>query len=107
MILKRRWKATTPTMILITMKAAVNLYRPDLGFESKGVSNLSLRYKVYMRLLCSGFDSDIIKMIGRWCSNNIICYLHVQLEPIMSKFSSVIIMHGTYSFMPHQEESCF
>ena len=55
-----------------------------------------------MALLCSGIDSDIIKVIGRWCSNKILRYLHVQAEPLMRNFSRVMFTHGKYSFLLHQ-----
>ena len=57
-----------------------------------------------MALLCSGVDSYIIKMIGRWRRKNILRYLHVQAEPLMSNFLRLMLMHGSYSFLMHQEE---
>ena len=49
----------------MTLKTAVMLYGPNIGFESKDVSACSLLASVDMALFCAGVDSDIIKMVGR------------------------------------------
>ena len=56
-----------------------------------------------MDLLCSGIDKEIISLIGRWRSNEMMRYLHVQAEPIMRNFSKLIISHGNYNLLPHTD----
>ena len=60
-----------------------------------------------MDLLCLGFGINIIKLIGLWISNDIIRYLHIQAEPLMSNFSQIMLMHVNYYFLTHQEEMNF
>ena len=54
-----------------------------------------------------GFGINIIKLIGLWISNDIIRYLHIQAEPLMSNFSQIMLMHVNYYFLTHQEEMNF
>ena len=101
-------KKITSTMISKTLKTAIGFYGPNLGFKAKDVSARSLRTSGAMELLWSGLDINIIKLIGRWCSNEMLRYLHVQEGPLMTSFSRIMLTHGNYSFLPHQEEVlCF
>ena len=56
-----------------------------------------------MALFCSGVDHDIISLIGRWRSNKMMRYLHVQAEPIMMNFSKLMISHGNYNLLLHKD----
>ena len=93
-------------MISKTLKTAVMIYGPILGFESKGVSTRPLRDAGANSFLCYVIDSNIIKMIGCWHSFEILCYLHVQVEPLMSNFSNIMLACWDYSFLPQQETPC-
>ena len=54
-----------------------------------------------MALLFSGVDKDIISLIGRWQSDKMMRYLHVQAEPIMRNFSKLMISYGNYNPPSH------
>ena len=56
-----------------------------------------------MALLCSGVDHDITSLIGRWRSDKMMRYLHVQAEPIMRNFSKLMISQGNYNLLPHTD----
>ena len=56
-----------------------------------------------MALLCSGVDHDIMSLIRRWSSDEIMRYLHVQAEPIMMNFSKLMICHGNYNLLLHTD----
>ena len=56
-----------------------------------------------MALLYSGVDHDIISLIGRWRSEKMMRYLHVQAEPIMRNFSKLMISHCNYNLLPHTD----
>ena len=99
-----RWTNATPTMITAHLKATVKLLaRTHLGFTYKDVSARSLWVVGAMALLCFGVDNDIIILIVRWRSEKILRYLHMQAEPIMRNFSKLIISHGNYNLLPHNE----
>ena len=55
-----------------------------------------------MALLCSGIDTDIIPLIGRWHSDEMLRYLHLQAEPLMRGFSKRMVTNGNYSMLPGQ-----
>ena len=94
-------------MILRTLKSVVAYCIPDLGFTSKYMSARSLCSDVTMYLLCAVIISNIVKFIRHLQSNKIICYLHVQAEPIMKKCSSLMVTHGTYTLIPTHEAPCY
>ena len=102
-----RWNNNTPTIIYKTFKTVVVFFILNLGFKAKDISAHSLRTTGTMVLLCAGVDSDIIKLIFQWRSNEMIRYLHVQADPLMRNFSKLVLTHGNYSFLPQEESPCF
>ena len=91
-------------MITAHLKATVKLLAgTHLGFTYKDVTARSLWAAGVMALLCSGVDTDIISLIGRWRSDEMLRYLHVQAEPIMNNYSKLMIRHGNYNLVPHNE----
>ena len=89
-------------MILKTLKTVVGFCGPNLGFEAKNVSTRYLRAAGAMALLCLVIDRNITKMTGRWRIDEMLRYLHGQAEPLMRKFSQLMLTHGNYSFLTHQ-----
>ena len=64
-------------MITDHLKATVKLLAGShLGFTHKDVSARSLRAAGPMALFFSGVDTDIISLIGRWRSDEMLQYLH-------------------------------
>ena len=84
------------------VKGAVSLSGENLGFLPKDVSAWSLQASGAMALLCSGIDTDIIRLIGRWRSEEMLRYLQLQAEPLMRGFSKRMVIHGNYSMLPVQ-----
>jgi hypothetical protein len=54
-----------------------------------------------MALLCAGIDSERIRLIGRWRSDEIYRYLHVQAQPVMTGLSAAMLCGGSFHLMPH------
>ena len=94
-------------MISKTLKTVVMFCRPNLVFEAKDVSTSSLRSKGAIALLCASVDSNTINLIGRWYSNEMLQYLHVQVDPLMGNFSKLVLTHGNYSFLPQRRGTLF
>ena len=91
-------------MITSHLKTTVKLFAgTPLGFTHHEVSARDLRAAGAMALLCSGVDKDIISLIGRWRSNEMMRYLHVKSETIMRNFSKLMISHGNYNLLPHTD----
>jgi len=55
-----------------------------------------------MTLLCGKVDHNLIQMLGRWHSNAMMRYLHLQAKPVMQHFAAKMFNHGTYSFHPEE-----
>ena len=91
-------------MITAHLKATVKLFAvTHLGFTHEDVSARSLWAAGAMPLLCYGVENDIIILIGRWKSDKMLQYFHVQAEPIMRNFSKLMIIHGNYNLLPQNE----
>ena len=49
-----------------------------------------------MAMLCGGIDSDRIRLIGRWRSDEMYRYPHVHAQPIMSGVAATMLRGGDY-----------
>jgi hypothetical protein len=96
-----QWLDITPAHISDTLKAAVTFLGPTLGFLPSDVSARALRAAGAMALLCAHIDSDTIRLIGRWRSDEMLRYLHVQAEPIMRDFAMCMLQHGSFVLHPN------
>jgi hypothetical protein len=56
-----------------------------------------------MALLCAHVDTDIIRLLGRWRSDEMLRYLHVQAQPIMRDFSRRMLVGGSFTLLPNQD----
>ncbi len=75
---------------------------PELGFLSSEVSARCLRAAGATALLNSKVDGDLIKLLGRWHSDAMLRYLHLQAAPLMKDFSRRMLSGGTYTLIPNQ-----
>ena len=50
-----------------------------------------------MALLCAGVGADWIRMVGRWRSDELYRYLHVQAQQVMAGLSAAAMLHGVTS----------
>lgn len=101
----RRPTGVTPALITTTLRGAVRILGPGLGFVASDVSARSLRAAGAMALLVSGVDTDIISMLGRWRSDEMFRYLHLTAEPIMRKFAAKMLQ-ADYTMAPSQLVPC-
>jgi hypothetical protein len=72
------------------------------GILPTDISTRSLRVGGAMALLNGKIDHDTIRMLGRWHSDAMMRYLHLQSRPIMCEFASTIFNHGIYNFLPEE-----
>ena len=100
--------ATSPTRIspadiTQSLRLAVTLLGPAYGFLPSDISARSLRSAGAMALLCANVDPNRIQLLGRWRSDEMLRYLHVQAEPIMRNFSSQMLAGGAFTLLPNQQ----
>jgi hypothetical protein len=85
-----------------TLRISVVALGPALGFLSKDVSARSLRAGGATVLLCADVDAQKIRMLGRWQSDAMLRYLHLQAQPVMRNFSRLMLAGGNYVVEPGQ-----
>jgi len=95
-----RLTAITARDITEQLRAAATANFHSTGIPASAISARSLRAGGAMALLCANVDFDIIKMLGRWHSDAMIRYLHVQAQPITQQLATKMFNRGTYSFLP-------
>ena len=93
----------SPTDITTMLRTATAALGPALGFLATDISARSLRAGGAMALLCAHVDSDTIRLIGRWRSDEMLRYLHVQAEPIMRDFAQRMLLGGSFTLLPSQD----
>jgi hypothetical protein len=89
----------TASDITTTLKASVKALSPTLGFDHTEASARSLRAGGAMALLCAQVDTNTIKLLGRWRSDEMLRYLTVQAAPIMRDFAKRMLEGGQYTLL--------
>ena len=53
-----------------------------------------------MALLCAGVDRDQIRLVGRWRSDEMYRYLHVQAQPVMNGLAAAMLLGDSLRLTP-------
>ena len=85
------------------LKTSTTAIGPGLGFLEKDISARSLRAGGAMALLCARVDPNMIQLLGRWQSNIMLRYLHLQAKPVMNQFARRMLQGGDYALQPGQD----
>lgn len=86
----------TPAILTATLRHAAQFLFPTLGFHPSLVSARALRAGGAMSLLCADVNSDVIKLLGRWRSDEMLRYLHLQAYPKMQHMAARMSKGGTF-----------
>jgi hypothetical protein len=97
----RQWQALTTSELTQQLRLNAHTAGPSVGIHPSDISVRSLRSSGAMALLCADVDTDRIRLLGRLRSDKMLRYLHVQ-APIVEPFSSLMVRHGFFSFIPNQ-----
>jgi hypothetical protein len=95
-----RHGAVTPALVTAHLRVAAAILAPTLGFPPADVSARALRSGGAMALLCAGVTPDVIRLVGRWRSDAIFRYLHLQALPIMNDLAPRMLTGGDYTLLP-------
>ena len=96
-----KWVKVTPTHLTSLLRDSVTFLGTDLGFLPSDVSARCLRAAGANALLLANVDSDVIRLIGRWRSDEMLRYLHVQAAPLMTNYSRRMLAAGHYTLIPN------
>ena len=97
-----RWTSVQPSAITSALRAAVQFLGPSLGFLPQDVSARCLRAAGVNALLCAQVDTDVIRLLGRWRSDEMLRYLHLQAQPVMKDFARKMLAGGAFTLIPNQ-----
>jgi hypothetical protein len=94
-------QSVTSTTITACIREAVAFLGPDLGFLPSDVSARCLRAAGATALLLAQVDPDVIRLIGRWRSDEMLRYLHVQAYPLMRDYARRMLSSADYTLIPN------
>jgi hypothetical protein len=94
-----RWSFILPSDLTSRLRLALTMH-PDPAFAPSDVSIRSTRAGGAMALLCAGVDSDRIRLLGRWRSDEMYRYLHVQAQPVMTGLAAAMLRGGSFRLTP-------
>jgi hypothetical protein len=97
-----RTMCVTAAHITAMLRIAATACHSTYGINPADISARSLRAGGAMALLCAGVDTDVIRLVGRWRSDEMLRYLHLQAYPLMHAFASKMLSHGSYTLLPGQ-----
>jgi hypothetical protein len=92
---------TAPILTSLLRHSAQALFS-TLGFAPAEISARALRAGGAMALLCAQVDSDVIKLVGRWRSDEMLRYLHLQAYPQMHTFAKLMVSGGNFRLLHNQ-----
>jgi len=61
---------------------------------STSACNASFNNSGAMALLCTEVNLDKVRLLGRWHSNEMLCYLHIQAFPVVAPLAAQMVCHG-------------
>jgi hypothetical protein len=96
-----RWQRVDTTTLTMHLRHTVTACGAQFGITAIDVSIRSLRSSGAMSLLCAKVDTDTIRLLGRWRSDEMMRYLHVQAFPLLAPLAAQMLHHGHFSLMPN------
>lgn len=81
------------------IRAAHQLHH-DPAYAISDVSICSTRTGGAIALLCAGVDSNRIHLIGRWQSDEMYLYMHVQAQPVINGLAAAMLRGGSFHITP-------
>jgi hypothetical protein len=95
------WRTITTTDLTQQLRLATTTLGHTVGIHPADISIRSLRSSGAMALLCADVDSDRIRLLGRWRSDEMLRYLHVQALPVVAPLARQMVQHGFFTFLPN------
>lgn len=94
------WQFIQPNQLTALLRAAVRCLPSNPGFTPHDVSARSLRAGGAMALLNAGTDLARIRLLGRWRSDEVYRYLHLQAPSVMAPLAPAILRGGQFRMRP-------
>jgi len=98
----RRWEAVTTSHLTKTLRQAAATLGPAAGINPSDISVRSLRASGATALFCAQVDTDRIRLLGRWRSDEMLRYLHIQAYPVVADLAPLMLHRGNFHIIPNQ-----
>jgi hypothetical protein len=86
----------TSALLTANLRTAASALYHVTGFAPSDISAWALCAGGARALLCAKVDPDIIKLLGRWHSDQMLRYLHLQAYPNMHTFAQLMLQGGNF-----------
>jgi len=96
-----RWCGVTSANITAHLRIAVAAIGAGYGLHPADICARALCCSGAMALLCADVDTDLIRLVGRWRSDEMFRYVHTQAVPVTSNLSARMVRHGDYVLVPN------
>jgi hypothetical protein len=84
------------------MRRVMRINLHHTGINAADISARSLCAGGAMAMFFGKINIHNIRFMGRWHSDTMMCYLHVQGQPIVGRFAEVMYNNGVYTFHPDE-----
>jgi len=98
----RRWEAVTTSHLTSTLRHAAAAMGRAVGIIPSDISVRSLRASGATALFCAQVDPNRIRLLGRWRSDEMLRYLHVQAYPVVADLAPLMVHRGRFDIIPNQ-----
>jgi len=98
---RQRWQRIDTSLLTTYLRNAVTTLGDRYGIRSNEGSVRSLQASGAMALLCARVDTDMIRLLGRWRSDEMLRYLHVQSFPLVAPLAHQMLQHGSFIMIPN------
>jgi hypothetical protein len=97
-----RWATITAHTLTTALCTSATVDGGTSGITASDISARSLRSSGAMALLCAQVDTYVIRLLGRWRSDEMMRYLHVQALPIIAPLATQMLLRGAFPLLPSQ-----
>jgi hypothetical protein len=95
------WCHIDTTILTQCLRSAAQALIATSGIHPADISIRSLRSSGAMALLCAEVDPDKLRLLGRWRSDEMLRYLHIQAYPIVAPLAPLMVRHGHFTLIPN------
>ncbi len=99
--LNGQWCSMPTSTLTTTLRHTIDILGPQFSITSSDISVRSLRSSGAMALLCTNVDTDRIRLLGRWRSDEMLRYLHVQAFLVIASLAPAMLLHGHFTLIPN------
>ena len=89
------------TVVTKQLRLTVTAMGAIYGIQPHDISIRSLCSSGAKALLCARVDTDTIRLLGRWRSDEMLCYPHVQAVPLVTPLVTQMLRQGSYTLLPN------